>query len=251
MEKVINKVCPRHGLTEFFYSESEHKYRCKECRKEAVLEQRRRNKIVLVEYKGGKCEICGYDKCIDVLEFHHVDPSTKSFTIGNGDIRSLSKLKEEADKCIMVCSNCHKEIHAKIRHEKELERLSKIEENSKLFSETSEKHIYNIPTEKDLVKIREYIEQGCNSTKIANTMNFALTTFKRFLKKNNIVNPNNGLKLSDYTVEQLKTDLKELDNFSAIGRKYGFTYTALKKWCGRNNLPIHLNELKEFLNINH
>jgi hypothetical protein len=68
-------------------------------------------KIRLVEYKGGKCQICGYNKCFNALEFHHLNPNSKDFTI-SGKSLSFEKLKYEVDKCILVCSNCHSEIHA-------------------------------------------------------------------------------------------------------------------------------------------
>ena len=68
----------------------------------------------LVEYKGGKCEKCGYNRCIDALEFHHKDPNQKDFSIG-GKSWSFEKLKNEVDKCILVCANCHREIHSKIK----------------------------------------------------------------------------------------------------------------------------------------
>lgn len=81
---------------------------------ERVIEWRRRVKIELVEYKGGECEECGYKKCIDALEFHHKDPNEKDFTI-SGKSWSFERLKKEADKCILVCSNCHKEIHFNLK----------------------------------------------------------------------------------------------------------------------------------------
>lgn len=65
----------------------------------------------LVDYKGGKCQICGYNRCINALEFHHVNPEEKDFTISGGT-KSFDTLKSEIDKCILVCSNCHREIHA-------------------------------------------------------------------------------------------------------------------------------------------
>ena len=65
-----------------------------------------------MEYKGGKCEICGYDRCATALEFHHINPDEKEFGIGQkGYTRSFEKNKEEVDKCILVCANCHREIH--------------------------------------------------------------------------------------------------------------------------------------------
>lgn len=79
-----------------------------------VIEWRKRKKIELVAYKGGCCQLCGYDRCIEALEFHHNDPNEKDFTI-SGKSWSFERLKVEADKCILVCSNCHKEIHSKQR----------------------------------------------------------------------------------------------------------------------------------------
>ena len=81
-EKYILKECKHHGLTEYVYVKSENKYRCVKCRSAAVQKRRDKTKQLLVEYKGGKCEICGYDKCISALEFHHIDPDTKDFGIG-------------------------------------------------------------------------------------------------------------------------------------------------------------------------
>lgn len=79
-----------------------------------VVEWRKRTKLKLVEYKGGECEKCGYNRCIDALEFHHKDSSEKDFTI-SGKSWSFERLKKEADKCILVCSNCHKEIHFELK----------------------------------------------------------------------------------------------------------------------------------------
>ena len=77
-----------------------------------VKTHRRKTKEELVVYKGGKCEICGYDKCLCALDFHHLDPTQKDFTISDSNIyKNLDKLKEEVDKCILVCANCHRELH--------------------------------------------------------------------------------------------------------------------------------------------
>ena len=79
-----------------------------------VISWRRKIKLQLVEYKGGKCEMCGYDRCIDALSFHHKNPNEKDFTIG-GKSYSFERLKKEVDKCIMVCQNCHIEIHHNLK----------------------------------------------------------------------------------------------------------------------------------------
>ena len=111
MGQTIMKECKKHGMTEFVLR-SDGAYRCKKCAAEAVQRRRDKTKELLVEYKGGKCEICGYDRCIGALEFHHINPEEKEFGIGQkGYTRSIEKNKEEVDKCILVCANCHREIH--------------------------------------------------------------------------------------------------------------------------------------------
>ena len=72
---------------------------------------RRSMKLQAIKLLGGKCCRCGYDKCVDALEFHHEDPSKKYFKLGSGNTMSWKEYKAEAMKCILVCSNCHKEIH--------------------------------------------------------------------------------------------------------------------------------------------
>ena len=75
-----------------------------------VSNRRRELKKLAVEYKGGKCSICGYDKCVAALEFHHINPESKLFGISTkGITRSLDLIKKELDKCILLCANCHRE----------------------------------------------------------------------------------------------------------------------------------------------
>lgn len=72
---------------------------------------RNRVKTEAVVYKGGKCSICGYNKCQKALDFHHLNPLEKDFNISGGT-RSFESIKKELDKCVLVCSNCHTEIHS-------------------------------------------------------------------------------------------------------------------------------------------
>ena len=80
---------------------------------QAVIEWRKRKKVELVEYKGGKCERCGYNKSTRALQFHHLDSNEKDFTISRKSY-SIERLKKEVDKCILVCANCHLEIHEEL-----------------------------------------------------------------------------------------------------------------------------------------
>lgn len=75
---------------------------------------RRSMKLQAIKLLGGKCCKCGYNKCVDALEFHHQNPYEKEFKLGSGNTMSWKEYKAEALKCILVCSNCHKEIHSEL-----------------------------------------------------------------------------------------------------------------------------------------
>lgn len=103
-------TCKKHGLTEF---SNGIRPRCRRCMVVAVSKRRKKIKVMAIEYKGSKCSICGYNKCVDALDFHHLDKTKKDFNLSaEGHTRSWSRVKQELDKCILVCSNCHREIHS-------------------------------------------------------------------------------------------------------------------------------------------
>ena len=79
------------------------------------IERWRQRKLDAVEYKGGKCQRCGYDKYADVLEFHHRDPNVKEASWNKIRLWSWDKIKRELDKCSMLCANCHREEHIQLR----------------------------------------------------------------------------------------------------------------------------------------
>ncbi len=83
--------------------------------KQAVGLRRKKLKTMVIEYKGGKCIICGYNKCAGAFDLHHIDGSTKEFGLSHrGLTRSWEKIQKEADKCVLLCANCHREVHAGI-----------------------------------------------------------------------------------------------------------------------------------------
>ena len=86
---------------------------CKQCASEQSIIRMKNFKLKCVEYKGGKCIICKYDKYIGALEFHHLDRNTKMFSISS--LRSYSfnkKVIDELNKCALLCANCHREVEA-------------------------------------------------------------------------------------------------------------------------------------------
>ena len=80
--------------------------------REYLNNHRHSRKILAINYKGGKCQRCGYDRCIAALEFHHRNPEDKKRGV---DSRALSNCKwetakKELDKCDLLCANCHREV---------------------------------------------------------------------------------------------------------------------------------------------
>lgn len=116
--------CKKSVLVDEFYSrrnkENSSTY-CRRCTSDQVLERVRKFKSMMIEYKGGKCVRCGYDRYQGALEFHHIDPSKKDFTLSRLKMNKFDdRVRGELDKCILVCSNCHREIHNEIMSEKEV-----------------------------------------------------------------------------------------------------------------------------------
>jgi len=120
MEKIIKVIrktidCKKHGKTMCrieVFENGWRKNRCIKCSTEYRRNGRRRHKLKLIKLLGGKCMRCGYDKCPAALEFHHLDPSKKSFTIGDEKTHKSQKyIEKEIKKCILICANCHAEEH--------------------------------------------------------------------------------------------------------------------------------------------
>lgn len=84
---------------------------CKRCHNDYSVARFRRYKSEAVAYKGGKCEICGYDKCLGSLDFHHKDSSEKDPKWELMRNWKFDKVKDELDKCTLLCKNCHGEVH--------------------------------------------------------------------------------------------------------------------------------------------
>lgn len=120
-ENKICKICKEDlPISSFYIRKKKEGLRpssyCKKCTgtKTNSTERRRTTKLKLIEYKGGKCELCGYNTCTAALEFHHLDPKEKEFAISQVDTRSkvnFETLKKEVEKCMLLCANCHREIH--------------------------------------------------------------------------------------------------------------------------------------------
>lgn len=110
----MNKICRNCGNSEVngaeFYKRTGNI--CKPCFNRYRSNQQKQNRIKAVAYKGGECQLCGYNKCMDALCFHHLDPENKDTAFKYMRSWSWDRIVAEIDTCMLVCANCHAELHA-------------------------------------------------------------------------------------------------------------------------------------------
>ena len=110
------KKCGEEKLLTSFTKNKQSKcgreHQCQSCRTNEINERRRTNKLKAIDYLGGKCCVCNGVFKPAVFDFHHIDSSKKESNPGNLMGRKWERLREELDKCVLLCANCHREVHS-------------------------------------------------------------------------------------------------------------------------------------------
>lgn len=169
----------------------------KEEKNKSIRRSQKRRKLDAVEKFGGKCKLCGYNKCIEALEFHHLDESKKEANPSHVIMKwSWERAKKELEKCILLCANCQREVHA-------------------------EEHKTDLNLR---VHITSWIEKECEYCKNKfdtkeKDQKFCSTSCSSFFRRK-VVRPSK---------EELGILLKE-KSFCAIGRQFGVSDNAVRKW---------------------
>ena len=175
----------------------------------------------MIEIMGGCCKLCGYSKCTAALEFHHIDPTQKDFTFSKSKNLSWDKIDKELQKCILVCANCHREIHygninielqSSYLYDKGKEILDKVRQSKKI----TKYFCNNCGVE---VSYKSEYCSKCSSEK------------RRIVKR-----PER---------EALKNLIREKP-FTQIGKIFGVSDNAIRKWCIAYNLPHKKSEIKNY-----
>lgn len=109
-------------LTEYFSKGNGKRHvSCKTCEIRRRRDRRRERKQRAIDYLGGKCAVCGYDRCSGAMDFHHISPSEKDPKVKRITRWSWEKVVVELDKCVLLCANCHREVHYMTDHESDTE----------------------------------------------------------------------------------------------------------------------------------
>ena len=186
-----------------------------------TFRQKLKNNLVYVH--GGKCALCGYDKCFSALEFHHINSDDKDFSLGANANVSTEKALLESQKCIILCANCHREVHSEmIDNEKLISTYS--EERAKIVLEELYKQ-----KEKTIPKC---IDCGVEISELRAIRCPACASLARRVCDR----PNR---------EELKSLIRTLP-FTSIAKKYGVSDRAIGKWCKAENLPNKKSEIKMY-----
>ena len=220
MEEI--RTCKYHGETEFRL-ETNGRWRCKKCMSEAVQKRREVLKLKAIKYKGGKCCICGYNNCVNALEFHHMDPNEKDFGIASdGYTRSWENVKEELDKCVLLCANHHREVHAGL-----------IDKSLLLPN-------LDIKIE-DCIVDGEYIPKK-KEVKTCKVCGIEINSKSDYCRQHWL---EKSRKVQWPSREELKMLIRNT-SFVGIGRIYGVDGNSVKRWCIKYKLPYLKSEINKF-----
>ena len=171
---------------------------------ERIMKTQRKKKINAVNAFGGKCSICGYDKCMGALEFHHLDKKVKENHPAYIVTRwSFKRAKKELEKCILVCANCHREIHFKEKEGMSLELLNYVKPWLDLKCEYCRKEF----------STKDENQKFCGH----NCMHYA---------QRKVTNPSK---------EELSS-LMKTTNWTQLGRMFGVSDNAVRKWAKKYEL---------------
>ena len=192
-----------------------------------TTEYRRRRKENLIKVSGEKCALCGDNKLISALEFHHIDPSQKEYAVAsNGTCHDLEKDLAEIKKCLLVCSNCHREIHAGFYSEEELWlKQVYLEDVAQALREDKYARVGE----------KEYFCKDCGKqiTKYS-TSGLCQDCSKK--NRRTVERPNR---------EELKQLIRS-NPFTHVANMFDVSDNTIRKWCKAENLPSKVSEIKAY-----
>lgn len=191
---------------------------------EYVQKSRTTQKERMVYVMGESCQICGYDKCVEALEFHHINPENKLFNFNKSRTKSWEDNVQELKKCILLCSNCHREVHAghyqySLKSSFNEERANEI---STLINNLKTKQIRYCPV--------------CN-TIISQKASHCTTCSAKIARK-----------VEDRPSREELKQLIRTKTFVEIGQMFKVSDNTIRKWCDGYSLPRTKVSIKSYNN---
>lgn len=181
-------------------------------------------KETIIDIMGGSCKLCGYNKCSAALELHHIDPSQKDFTFSKSKNISWEKIDSELQKCILLCANCHREIHYN---------------NSDMALTSSYDSIKGKEAFEKVKKSKETTKYFCKNCGIEVGYKSEYCPTCASVLKRVVERPER---------DELKKLIREKP-FTQIGKMFGVSDNAIRKWCLSYNLPTKKGEIKKYSQI--
>lgn len=186
-----------------------------------VKKAKEKRKLQIVQVMGNSCAICGYNKSIHALELHHINPKDKEFSFSKlGSFPNWEKLKKELSKCILLCANCHREVH-----DISIETPELISSYNNSIAEQFQND----------VQIKKYYCSNCGKQTWGKTRT-GLCSDCLQLEKRIVERPSR---------EELKNLIKNTP-FTKIGLMYGVSDNTIRKWCKSVNLPSKVSDIKDY-----
>ena len=189
---------------------------------ETLQKSRNRRKEEMVYVMGDCCQLCGYNKCIKALEFHHINPEEKDINFNKAETKSWLVTCEELKKCILVCANCHREIHDNMYSQSII--------TSSFIPERA-----NEVTER-INRLKTHQDTYCSNCGAIISSKASLCS-KCFCKTKRIIERPSR--------EILKDEIRTIP-FLQLSKKYGVSDNAIRKWCINYQLPSKKKDINNF-----
>lgn len=173
--------------------------------------------------KGNKCKQCGWTGNIAAFAFHHPDPSKKEFGISSAITTNWEKYWKEAEKCDLLCSNCHMILHSDNSKEQFLKDVENYKGRALVASDIPWKNQTHVP------KIYHHVCPRCQQTYETSTKQRRFCSLK--------CRDENSRKCQRPSKEELQKMVSDLPMVQ-IGKKYGVSDNAIRKWCRSYEIPI-------------
>lgn len=187
---------------------------------QTVQKSRTRRKEDMVYVMGDECQICGYHRSIHALEFHHINPQEKDFSFNKAESVAWNYIEPELKKCILLCANCHREVHdntytGELKSSFHAERALEVAQR---INDLKTHKLKYCPTCGKIITNKAELCEECSA-----------------LQRRKVERPSR---------EELKALIRSTP-FLTIGKQFGVTDNAVRKWCDAYGLPRKVTDIKQ------